>query len=308
MSRIELSVRKIILHKSHIERLTAKKIAADVGVSVSSVYYTLRRWREDTSVSDRVQKNRRSGPGDVQLEKKVIKSIINNRSVSIRTLATRHGTSDGTIRAIKARNNLKTYKKKLVPKRSPEQKERARLRTGRLYRKIVKEKNTCIVMDDETYVYFDTSLLLSTQFYTARPGEDLHPKITTMPKCKFEKKGMIWQAICTCGRRSGVFVCKGTMDADIYQRECIKKRLVPFLRSHTNPTLFWPDLASCHYARSTIQLMDQYGVNFVPKELNPPNSPGVRPIENFWALMKRKMQRFKRSAPNVGKGKLEHRR
>ena len=45
--------------------------------------------------------------------------------------------------------------------------------------------------------------------------------------------------------------------------------------------IFWPDLARCHYFRQTVAWMDE-NVNFVPKEINPPNVPQARPIENFW--------------------------
>ena len=34
--------------------------------------------------------------------------------------------------------------------------------------------------------------------------------------------------------------------------------------------------------------MDE-NVNFVPKEVNPPNVPQVRPIENFWACSAKKV-------------------
>ena len=33
------------------------------------------------------------------------------------------------------------------------------------------------------------------------------------------------------------------------------------------------------------------GVNFVPKDLNPPNSPELRPIEKYWAIMKHELRK-----------------
>ena len=61
---------------------------------------------------------------------------------------------------------------------------------------------------------------------------------------KFCKKFLVWQAICKCGKRSSCFVTKETIKTEIYIKECLKKRLSPFLRSHTGNPLFWPDLAS----------------------------------------------------------------
>ena len=50
--------------------------------------------------------------------------------------------------------------------------------------------------------------------------------------------------------------------------------------------VFWPDLANAHYAKATTALLDHLDIPFVPKELNPPNVPELRPIENFWSLLK----------------------
>ena len=37
--------------------------------------------------------------------------------------------------------------------------------------------------------------------------------------------------------------------------------------------VFWPDKASAHYARATCSLLDNHGVNYVPKDLNPTAVP-----------------------------------
>jgi len=51
------------------------------------------------------------------------------------------------------------------------------------------------------------------------------------------------------------------------------KRLRKFIREkHSdNNYIFWPDLASSHYAKSVTRWMHANHINFVPKENNPPN-------------------------------------
>lgn len=74
-------------------------------------------------------------------------------------------------------------------------------------------------MDDETYVYLDTQLNLQTQFYLATEREDVALEEKTIPK--FEKKVMVSQAICTCGKKSKIFYTVGTITADhqiMYQK------------------------------------------------------------------------------------------
>ena len=87
------------------------------------------------------------------------------------------------------------------------------------------------------------------------------------------KKFLTWQAIYGCGEISASFITSGTINGAIYTKECLKKRLLPFIRKHKGSTLFWPDLASCHYARDVLEWYRANGVNLVPKDRNPLNSP-----------------------------------
>lgn len=74
-------------------------------------------------------------------------------------------------------------------------------------------------------------------------------------------------------------------------KECLKKRLLPFLRQHDTPPLFWPDLASCHYSNVVQEWYHNNNVAIVPKDCNPPNSPELRPIEEYWSIIKGKLKK-----------------
>lgn len=50
--------------------------------------------------------------------------------------------------------------------------------------------------------------------------------------------------------------------------------------------MFWPDLATSHYANIVTKDLSVRKIEFIPKENNPPNVPQCRPIENYWALVK----------------------
>ena len=107
-------------------------------------------------------------------------------------------------------------------------------------------------MDDETYVKKDFSQFPGQQFYTQIHGKTIQDKFKIVQLDKFAAKYLVWQAICTCGHRSAVFITTGTVNADIYIEKCLKKILLPLISMHYGPVLFWPDLASCHYAKKTI--------------------------------------------------------
>ena len=61
---------------------------------------------------------------------------------------------------------------------------------------------------------------------------------------------------------------------------------------------FWPDLAPCHYAIESQQLMTKLGITYVPKSANPPAAPQIRPIEQFWGDLKMKVYEGNRSFDN----------
>ncbi|KAF2880901.1 hypothetical protein ILUMI_25277 [Ignelater luminosus] len=91
--------------------------------------------------------------------------------------------------------------------------------------------------------------------------------------------------------RSAPFICNRTLTSEIYLTECLQKRLLPFLRKHSISILFWPDLVSCHYSTKTINWYNLNNINIVPKEVNPPNCPELRPIKKYWTRIKLKLRK-----------------
>jgi hypothetical protein len=80
------------------------------------------------------------------------------------------------------------------------------------------------------------------------------------------------------------------IDGPIYLEQCLKRRLLPFINCHHRDSnfIFWPDLASAHYSGVAIEWMSE-NLNFVGKEINPPNVPQARPIESFWGDLANKV-------------------
>lgn len=128
---------------------------------------------------------------------------------------------------------------------------------------------------------------------------DVSDDVKTIAVEKFGTKYLVWQAICQCGRRSKPYVTTGTINSQIYIKECLRQRLLPFITSHGVPTIFWPDLATCHYSAATLEWYKANNINYVPKDMNPPNCPELRPIERYWARIKSKLQKGKQTAKSL---------
>ena len=49
--------------------------------------------------------------------------------------------------------------------------------------------------------------------------------------------------------------------------------------------MFWSDKASSYYSLKTTNFLNNKGINFVPKEVNPTEVPQCRPIEDFFGVL-----------------------
>lgn len=208
----------------------------------------------------------------------------------MRDMAVKFGVSASTVQKYRTDAGLKTFVAQKVPKRSEKQESVAITRARKLYQHCLPYFD-CILMDDETYCKVDFKQLPGKKFYTATKKGNVKEKFKEVKSEKFAAKYMVWQAICSCGLKTDTFVTNGSINATVYIKECLQKRILPFIGRHRGSVLFWPDLATSHYAGQTIKWFEENGVQFVPKDCNPPNTPMLRPIERYWALMKRELKK-----------------
>lgn len=177
-----------------------------------------------------------------------------------------------------------------VPNRNEKQSATVKTRIRKLYEEVLLKNDCCILMDDETYVYADTAQIKGIDHYYAKTRLDVPDKNKFKYLDKYAEKYLVWQGICSCGLKTKSFVTKGTITADLYLDMCLQKKLLPFIRKHRSPLVFWPDLASAHYAHKVLAWLQSEGIEYVPKPFNPPNCPEIRPVEHYWANMKRKLK------------------
>ena len=96
------------------------------------------------------------------------------------------------------------------------------------------------------------------------------------PKAKFFQNFLIWQTIDELGQVSKPYICIGTTNAKIYKKDCIMKRLLPFIKNR--PVVFWPDNATCHYTREITNILQSESIQFVEKSKNAPTVRQARLI------------------------------
>lgn len=233
----------------------------------------------------------------------VIRRLCNkDPSISVRSLATKANISRATCARVKRDLGGKTYKQKVAPKMIKDQEKRIISGARDIYKQIVPSGGgKILVADDESYIPLDPSQVPGPSFYTEFEGRPVDDKWKFKGKQKFCKKFLIWIAHDSEGNFSDPYVMKGTMNAQCYLKNCIKRRLLPFIQRHhpIDKVLFWPDLATIHYANDVTTYLDEQDIQFVRKENNTPNFPQGRPIEKFWALVKSRYKRVSRPPKNL---------
>lgn len=133
----------------------------------------------------------------------------------------------------------------------------ARTKCGRLYAKL--RENLCI-MDDESYFTFSGSTCSGNRSFYSNDVTDTPAEHKYRTKAKYEKKLLVWLCFSEKGFAQPYFLPSGlAVNQKIYLDECIVKRLIPFINAHHSDGkyLFWPDLASSHYAKSVVNFFDE---------------------------------------------------
>ena len=229
--------------------------------------------------------SKKSGPRPTILTSSALRKVGNhykrNPEISERILAAKLRMSKGSVYRSKKKLKIRSRKKKTAPKFVKDQKERAEKNARRLYKiSIPSGGDKFFIMDDETYCPIDPSQVPGSEFYSQVGDEEVDLEFKLKRKTKFAAKYLVWQAIAENGEVSEPFITTGTINQQVYLEECIKKRLVPFIEKFEDKNvLFWPDLASVHYATAVQQYLKSQNIDFVSKEQNPPSVPDLRPIE-----------------------------
>lgn len=291
-------IRELIVHKKQENPdFSHNDIAKSLKLAKSTVTYVLKNFNERKTTARKAGSGGKKGFKCEQKAKEVISAFKRNPRLSIRDVAKKVNMSPGYVQKVRRERGLQSFKVRLAPNRSDKQNSSAKTRSRKLYDKIIHNFD-CVIMDDETYVKADFNQLPGHQFYTAKKKGEVADKFKKKKVDKFAKKYLVWQAICKCGLKSSFFITSGTVDQNIYIKECLNKRLLPLIRQHKGPVLFWPDLATCHYGKLAMKWYEDNGVNIVPKDANPPNCPELRPIEKYWAIMKRKLLKSNKIVKN----------
>ena len=276
-------------HQDAGKPFTCKHFQA-MGVPRRTIYSVLARYQERGDTSRKQGSGRPAVKLTKAAKKHLVKAASDKKAVSSRKLAKKYGVDRSYVSKVLAEANCSWHKRERAPLTSVKQEQTQRRRCRKLSRDLLPARSTTsVVMDDESYFPFMHDEMPGNVGYYTTNKENTPPAVRYRFKTKFPKKLLVWIAISDKGHSEPFFVpSRGNVNGEMYRRECIEGRLVPFLQKHHSDGdyIFWPDLASAHYANATQELLHENNVKFVPKDSNPPNTPQLRPIEDLWSWLK----------------------
>lgn len=282
---MEVEQRKKVVHK-YLENPEAsqRKIAKELKIAPSTVWNILKRYKETLSVDRAVSSFTYRPKGDPKLTKKIVCDVKRNPGLSVRKRARKLDTTPSVIQRTLKAQGYKSFNVVKVPNRSDKQCKTVKTRVRLLYDKLLRGYSGCILMDDENYMYSDTAQLKVKGHYYAKTRLDVDDKYKYQCLEKFPEKYLIWQGICSCGLKTDAFVTKGTINGELYLEECLKKRLLPLIRKHRAPLLFWPDLATAHYCKRVLGGSKAKDSNTSPNDTTHPIAQSSGPSSIFGPL------------------------
>ena len=260
------------------------------GTPRSTMYKVLDKLETDQPIRERKRTGR---PTSFTPRRKLkLKRLINNRTgVSQRKLARKFGVDQATISRQLSKMKVIYRKRVKTPKYSDVQRLKAKKLSRKLVNELYQSKST-IIMDDEKYFCWGGDNMPGNAGYYTSNKDTCPESVRFKGQDKYPKKVLLWIALSERGFSKPLFRKSKSVavNSEVYIEECLTKRLLPFIHKY-HPDfdyIFWPDLASAHYAKDTVTWMEQ-NVYFVHKSSNPPNVPQARPIENFWGCLAQKV-------------------
>ena len=260
------------------------------GHARSSVYKVLDKLATPQPIKEKKRTGRPSSWTPANNQK--LKRLTNNRTgISQRKLGRKFGVSHMTIGNQLSKMKIKYRKREKTPKYGLKQLEKAK-KLSRYLLNHLRDANCSVVMDDEKYFTFSGDHMPGNSGYYSNNKDTCPERVRFAGKLKYPNKVLVWVAISERGMSKVLIKPQksASINTEVYIAECLDERLLPFLHKYHSDFnyIFWPDLAPAHYSNDTVAWMSE-NLNFVPKDINPPNVPQARPIENFWGILAQKV-------------------
>lgn len=255
-----------------------------------TVYDVLKNIQVNGTIDRKAGSGRPTTLNNPRVRSKLLRETVGRVAKSYRALGRELGAHHKTVKKHLESEGVKRKARKKRPKTSPKQVKTQKVRLNKLRHKIRKCDNVEFIMDDESYFTIDGNEWQENSYYDDGRVE-INDETRYVSAAKYPQKVLVWLAISSKGMSKPLFLPRGlAVDKETYSTMCLPQVKAFIRKYHQNDNvLFWPDLASAHYAGYTLEKMKKLKIPYMDKNLNPPNVPQIRPIEDLWAIIKRRV-------------------
>lgn len=258
-----------------------------LGLKRNFIYYTIKRYKETSSVEDRRRSGRPRSKRTPAVIKIVRERIRRNRQRSVRKLANDLKMSIGAAYNLLTKDlGCKPYKKRKVHGVSAAAQKKRRDRANQIL---------AWHAGDE-FIFSDEKLFVLEQHHNAQNDrlwsvsfKDIPENERSVPRFQSASSVMVWGAICKRGKLPLVFIEKGVkINAQYYKTEVLEKVLLPNLQKLYGDDyyVFQQDGAPAHTSNVVQDWCETNLTDFLKKDEWPPSSPDLNPLDFFvWSYM-----------------------
>lgn len=278
----------------HRRGMKAANIIKTTGFARQTVYDTINRFQQLRTHEDRARSGRpytATTPANVN---KVRCRIRRNSQQSMNKMAKEIGISRWSVqRIVKSKLKMCSYKldrghflsESMAAKRLT--KARCMLRlvgAGRLQR---------VLFTDEKIFTVERHYNRQNGRQLLKKGQKKSGKANIITRRHFPSSVMVWAGICASGKTPLVFIDRNVkINGAVYQQAILRDVLHPWAQNHfgNDAWMLQQDWAPSHSAKKTIELCNELFPGFWNKDVWPPNSPDLNPMDySVWSLLEQKV-------------------
>ncbi|CAK9821600.1 Transposable element Tc3 transposase [Anthophora retusa] len=259
-------------------------IVRTTGFKKSTVYDAVKRFKETGGSLDRPRSGRPATAVTPENVKKVRCRIYRNSERSMRKLAKDLKISEGSIRNI-VHKKLKCYSYKINRAHflTDAMKEKRKERARRMIRLISGARLQKVLFTDEKIFTIESLHNRQNRRQLLKKGQ----------QSDFPGSVMVWAGICATGKTPLVFIERNVkINATSYQQRILREVLQPWALKHFGEEGFTlqQDWAPAHSAQTTIATCEELFPGFWGKDVWPPNSPDLNPMDySVWSILEQKI-------------------